>query len=58
VVSYVANLSGGGIMIETSMPAPVGTTIDLRLLTDRGAVHASGKVAWSGREGMGLAFQA
>jgi hypothetical protein len=56
VVSNLGNLSPGGAFVRTSVPAPVGSAVHLRVLTEVGAVATRGKVAWSGPAGMGVSF--
>jgi hypothetical protein len=58
VVSNLANVSAGGAMVMTSIPAQVGAEIELHLLTEVGAIAARGRVAWSDRAGMGVRFDA
>ena len=54
MVSTLGNISGGGAMIMTTQPVPVGTEVDVRLLTDTYPVRTRGRVAWTSDEGMGV----
>jgi hypothetical protein len=58
VVSNLANVSAGGAMVMTSVPAPVGVEVEIFLLTDLGPIGTRGKVAWSNGGGMGVRFDA
>src|SRR5262252_2699643 len=56
VVSNLGNLSPGGAFVHTSIPPPVGSALERRVLTEVGAVATQGRVAWSGPAGMGVSF--
>jgi PilZ domain len=56
VVSNLANVSSGGAFVRTCIPAPVGASVDICLLTEIGDIPASGRVAWTSPTGMGIAF--
>lgn len=56
VVSDLDNMSAGGAFICTSVPAPLGTRVQMHLLTDRGMVPALGRVVRSDPRGMGVRF--
>jgi len=59
IVSNLANVSAGGALVKTSVPAPVGAKIEMHLLTEIGAISTRGHVAWSDPEGgMGIRFDA
>lgn len=58
VVSDLDNMSAGGAFICTSVPAPLGTLVQMHLLTDRGMVPALGRVVRSEGRGMGVRFDA
>jgi hypothetical protein len=56
VVSSLGNLSAGGAFVQTSVAAPVGSPVEMRLLTEVGAVPTRGAVAWADTTGMGIRF--
>jgi hypothetical protein len=58
VVSNLGNVSAGGARVVTSLAAPVGARIELRVLTDLGPIATRGSVAWRNQNGMGIRFEA
>src|SRR5215470_3289307 len=57
LVSFVGNLSLGGLYIRTPDPPPPGATLQLLLDLPAGQVRARGLVEWNvERKGMGIKF--
>ena len=56
--SFVRNLSADGAFIETHMPVPAGPDISLviTLPERKNPVKITGKIAWSGGQGIGVRF--
>src|SRR5262249_51828406 len=57
LVSFVGNLSLGGVYLRTPDPAPPGTALQILLDLPAGQVRARGLVEWKAeKRGMGIKF--
>ncbi|MBI5533932.1 MAG: PilZ domain-containing protein [Deltaproteobacteria bacterium] len=56
VVSKLDNISAGGAYVSTAMPAPIGTELELSVLTAIGPVPARARVMWADQRGMGVRY--
>lgn len=55
-ISALRDLSPGGAFVRAAYPREVGSPIVLELPTPQGRVNVHARVAWCGRNGMGLRF--
>lgn len=55
-ISALRDLSPGGAFVRAAYPRDVGSPIVLELPTAAGPVNVHARVAWCGRNGMGLRF--
>ena len=55
-ISALRDLSPGGAFVRAAYPREVGSPIVLELPTAEGPVNVHARVAWCGRNGMGVRF--